>query len=268
MQITIPQFQLPLTANSGQCFRFNEQEDSSFVLISKGRVLKIFDLGNDLYEFSCGENEFESVWHRYFDMDRDYKAVHSLAFTGDTYLQKAADFAKGVRILRQDPFETLMAFIISQRKTIPSIKSCVEKLSERFGEPLGNGSYAFPMPVALASADDQALRECSLGYRLPYIKKSAQMVASGEVDPNAIAELDDAGLEHQLLRFPGVGKKVAACVMLFSYGRMNVFPVDTWIQKVLDSQYQDGFPYEQFDGVTGILQQYLFCYARHLAGRG
>lgn len=268
MQITIPQFQLPLTANSGQCFRFNEQEDGSFVLISSGKVLRINDLGGDLYEFSCDENEYQSIWHHYFDMDRDYKEVHSLAFTGDTYLQQAAEFSKGVRILRQDPFETLMAFIISQRKTIPSIKSCVEKLSERFGEPLADGTYAFPTPAALASADEQALKECGLGYRLPYIKKSAQMVASGEVDLHAIAELDDAGLEQQLLRFPGVGKKVAACVMLFSYTRMNVFPVDTWIQKVLDSQYQNGFPYDQFDGVTGILQQYLFCYARHLAGRG
>lgn len=268
MQAVIPHFHLPLTAASGQCFRFNQMEDGSFHLVAGGKSLRIEEMGGDSYRFSCDEEEFNLIWSSYFDLERDYGEVHRLVLKEDSYLQQAIAYASGVRILRQEPFETLISFIISQRKSIPSIKACVENLCLRFGKPLTEGIYSFPEPVALANADEQALKDCGLGYRVPYIKKTARMVAEGQVDLNEIASLKDEDLEERLLLFPGVGKKVAACVMLFSYGRMGIFPVDTWIQKVLDSQYQDGFPYEQYKGVTGILQQYLFCYARHLAGRG
>lgn len=208
-----------------------------------------------------------SFWHDYFDLKRDYAGVKDLVKDADNYLKNAVEFAGGVRFLRQDPFETLISFIISQRKSIPSIKACVEKLSKMYGDPISGSLNAFPSPKALASAGEEALRACGLGYRVPYVKKTAQMVYNGEVSLSGIAALDDEALEEQLLRFPGVGRKVAACVMLFSYGRMDAFPVDTWISKVLCSAYPEGFPFEKYKGAAGMLQQYLFCYARHQAGR-
>lgn len=267
MQVEIPGFDLSLTAKSGQCFRFNQRKDGSFLLIAGNRLLVIRELEDSLFEFSCSKDEFITFWHDYFDLKRDYASIKKLVKDTDDYLKNAVDYAGGIRILRQDPFETLISFIISQRKSIPSIKACVENLSKMFGKPLFEFDYAFPSPKALANADESALKACGLGYRVPYVKKTAQMVDSGEVDLSRIASFDDNALEEQLLRFPGVGRKVAACVMLFSNGRTDAFPVDTWISKVLDKEYQDGFPFERYQGIKGILQQYLFCYARHLAGR-
>ncbi|MDI9520857.1 MAG: DNA glycosylase [Bacillota bacterium] len=267
MKVVIPGFNLLLTANSGQSFRFNQRKDGAFSLIAGNRGLKIRELEDSLFEFSCSEEAFLTFWQDYFDLKRDYSGILDRVKDADDYLKSAAEYAGGVRILRQEPFETLIAFIISQRKSIPSIKACVENLSKMFGEPLSGFDYAFPSPEALANADEKALKACGLGYRVPYVKKTAQMVDSGEVDLISISLLDDNALEEQLMRFPGVGKKVASCVMLFSYARMEVFPVDTWISKVLDKEYEDGFPFDRYQGITGILQQYLFCYARHLAGR-
>lgn len=267
MEVHIPLFDLALTAASGQCFRFHKIKDGFYQLTAKGQVLHIQELGDKRYSFSCDEAAFETHWVDYFDLKRDYGAVHSLIRPQDGYLYEAMRYAQGVKILRQEPFETLMAFIISQRKSIPAIISCVEALSRRFGEQILEDVFAFPKPAALANASEEDLKACGLGYRVPYIKKTAQMVDGGQIDLEEIATLSDSELETELLRFPGVGKKVAACVMLFAFGRLDIFPVDTWIQKVLSAQYQDGFPFSAYPGVSGILQQYLFCYARNQAGR-
>jgi len=267
MEIAIPGFHLPMTAASGQCFRFDKLEDGAFSLIAHGRQLLIHDLGSGAFELSCTNEEFESLWRGYFDLDRDYHQVHGLVAPDGSYLHRAVEFAKGVRILRQQPFETLIAFIISQRKNIPAIKACVSQLSRRFGQEISPGAHAFPTPAVLAAADDAELAACGLGYRVKYVKQTAGMVAEGAIDLDEIGGLDDEELKARLLRFPGVGVKVAACVMLFAYARMDAFPVDVWIEKVFREQFPQGFPYEHYRGAAGILQQYLFCFIRHEAGR-
>ena len=113
----------------------------------------------------------------------------------------------------------------------------------------------------------QDLESCGLGYRTQYVRQSAALVSSGEIDLDNLHTLNNADLEQELLRFPGIGKKVAACVMLFAYQRMDSFPVDVWIKRVLDAEFPFGFPYDQYPEISGILQQYMFCYARHQAGR-
>lgn len=268
MKVHIPGFDLALTAASGQSFRFLPVNDGEFRLIARGKLLMIRSLGGDLFDLSCTEDEFAQVWYDYFDLDRDYNCLAALVSDTDSYLSRAYAFARGVRILRQEPFETLIAFIISQRKSIPAIKTCMAALSSRFGEDIGMGHKAFPSPEALASADDEALAACGLGYRTPYVKGTARMLAGGQMDLDYLRSLNDSQLEAALMQFPGVGKKVAACVMLFAYQRMDTFPVDVWIQKVFEQEYRDGFPFERFPGVAGIFQQYLFCFARHQAGRG
>ena len=267
MEVCIPGFHLALTAASGQSFRFHQQKEDIFLLIAMDRKLLIQDLGEDRFSFSCDEHTFEQVWRRYFDLNRDYGSLAALLPKGESYLSRAYAYAKGVRILHQDPFETLIAFIISQRKSIPAIKTCVANLAKQFGAAIDTHHKAFPSPVALAQANPAALVACGLGYRTSYVQESARMVAEGQLDLHKLHSCDDQHLEEALMRFPGVGKKVAACVMLFAYQRMDAFPVDVWIQKVFEAEFKDGFPYGDFPGVAGIIQQYLFCYARHQAGR-
>lgn len=267
MQVHIPGFDLALTAASGQSFRFDRVKEGIYQLIARGRLLVIESLGEDVFDFSCTEEEFAQIWHNYFDLDRDYGALSALVGDQDSYLGQAYQYSRGVRILRQDPFETLIAFIISQRKSIPAIKTCMALLSNRFGTAISREHKAFPSPDALAEADDTALADCGLGYRVPYVKGTARMLASGQMDLDHLRTLNDSQLEAALMQFPGVGRKVAACVMLFAFQRMDAFPVDVWIQRVFEQEYREGFPFERYSGVSGILQQYLFCYARHQAGR-
>lgn len=262
MRVHIKGFDLALTAASGQCFRFHRFHPKGFLLIAMDRRLVIEDLGEDIFDFSCDREEFDSVWRRYFDLERNYMALHQLETRDDSYLRRAIEYAGGVRILRQDFFETLIAFIISQRKSIPAIKACVEALCVRFGKPLAHGVHAFPRPEALMNAEESELAACGLGYRVRYVKQTAAMICGEGISREALSLLGDEDLQRELLRFPGVGNKVAACVMLFAFQRMDSFPVDVWIKRVLDAEYPQGFPYERYRGVLGILQQYLFCYAR------
>lgn len=266
MRVRIPGFNLRLTAQSGQCFRFHQQENG-YLLIAHGKMLSIEEVGDGLFDLSCDQADFDAIWAHYFDLGRDYAALRQLVIEDDGYLHKALHYAQGVRILRQQPFETLIAFIISQRKSIPAISTCMAQLAARFGEVIAPGIHAFPTPQALAIADEVDLAACGLGYRLPYVRGTARMIADGRINLEAMHALDDVQLHQQLQAFPGVGAKVASCVMLFAYARMDAFPVDVWIQKVLDAEFPEGFPFERYQGVLGILQQYLFCYARHEAGR-
>ncbi|NLW20275.1 MAG: DNA glycosylase [Clostridiales bacterium] len=267
MRVVMPGFNLSLTARSGQCFRFVQLQDGAYHLVAHGHQLYLHDLGGGSFDLSCDQQTFDRLWHDYFDLGRNYDALEALGTGEDPYLASALRYARGMRILRQEPFETLMAFIISQRKSIPAITRCVSQLALRFGEQIAPGVHAFPTPGALARASDEDLAACGLGYRVPFISQSARLVHEGRIDLGALADLPDAQLAASLMTLPGVGVKVASCVMLFAYQRMDAFPVDVWIDRVLRQHYPTGFPFERYKGVAGILQQYLFCYARHQAGR-
>lgn len=260
--VHIPGFNLALTADSGQCFRFTQLAPGSFQLIAHGRLLQISELGGDRYAFSCDEGEFEALWSPYFDLQRDYGAILGSIPPEDSFLTEAAAFAGGLRILKQEPWEALICFIISQRKSLPAIKRCVRLLCERFGEPIGGGHFAFPAPEALAGASLPELNACGLGYRSPYILGTAQAVAAGKPSLETLPSLDDGALLKALCELPGVGVKVAHCAMLFGFQRMDAFPKDVWILRVLEAHYPEGFPLERFQGFAGIIQQYMFCYGR------
>ena len=267
MRLYIPGFDLKGTADSGQCFRLLPEEAGSWGLIAHGEYLRIQDLGEGWFDFVCTREAYASVWKTYFDLERDYQQIHALIHPGDGYLYDAANYARGIRILKQEPFETLISFIISQRKNLPAIRHCVRQLSLSYGERIEEGIHAFPTPVALAEATLDGLLACSLGYRAKYIRKTAQMVAEGTPDLNTLHDLSDEKLQTALMTLSGVGVKVAQCVMLFAYHRMDAFPVDVWIERVLRNEFPDGFPFERFPGSAGIIQQYLFCYAREQGRR-
>ena len=269
-------------AESGQCFRMTRCRDEAWQLIARGKVLFIRtereEDGRQLVCLSADEAEFHTLWEPYFDLRTDYEAYRRTARSDDLFLQQAIRYGSGIRLLRQDPWETLISFIISQRRSVPAIRTAVRKLSERFGKEIRVGKtvrrkfgidgeqrfYAFPTPEALAGASPEEIAACGLGYRTDYVKAAARSVKSGETDLSALSELPDEALLSGLMRLPGVGVKVASCTALFGYHRLRVVPIDIWMQRILDTDYvQFGgkFP-EEYAGCAGILQQYLFHYAR------
>ncbi len=257
-------------AASGQCFRMLETSPGQVQVIALNRHLVITCLKEDSFEFSCPDEEFQTVWRPYFDLDTDYDAYLSAVDETDDYLLRAAHLGQGLRILRQDPWETLISFILSQRKSIPAIRDSIEKLCSHLGEPLpikGRQLYAFPSPEAIANAPQEVLKACSVGYRGPYIQATARAVARGEIDLSDLSSLDDDALRDGLLSLSGVGVKVAHCVMLFGYHRLNSAPVDVWIQRVIDLHYGGASPFDRYPGIAGVMQQYMF-YERMLKKRG
>lgn len=261
----IPQFDLNKIAESGQCFRLREMSPGQFELVALGRVLRISRQSEARYAFACGEEEFRTVWAPYFDLETDYGAFCCRVPASDGFLSRALAFGGGIRILRQDPWEMLITFLLSQRKNIPSIRRSVELLCERFGEPIGGGTelrFAFPTAESLARRSAEELAACSLGYRTEYVRAAARMVAAGELDLYRAASLRDCELLELLLSVPGVGPKVANCILLFGFHRISAFPRDVWINRMIDREYGGVFPMERYEGCAGVIQQYIFYYAR------
>ncbi len=219
------------------------------------------------FEISCSEEEWNQIWHPYFDLDRDYSSVRRAALSGETSLiRNAAVSGRGIRVLRQDPWEMLITFIISQRKSIPAIAGSVEALCRTFGAKIRNEDiYAFPTPEALVKASDEELKSCALGYRLGYVKDAARKVAQGELDLEALDQLDDERLKNELMSVRGVGIKVANCVSLFGYGRCGCVPVDVWISRAIQ-QCEENDPFAAFGENGGIVQQYVFYHMKHEKG--
>lgn len=253
--MAIKDFNIKKNADSGQAFRITEIISGKWRFVAGNKVLYL-DETNPLIP--------EGFWTEYFDLAEDYEKFRNAIPKEDEFLTKAAEYGEGIRILRQDPWEMLITFIISQRKNIPAIKSSVEAICSRYGSLIEGdaGVHAFPSPEQLVAATEDELRACSLGYRVPYIMKAARMVCEGGIDLEALNAAEDEELMEKLLSVPGVGPKVANCVRLFGYHRIDAFPVDVWIARVIEEQYGGNFPFELYKGFGGVIQQYMFYYGR------
>lgn len=252
-------------ARSGQCFRCAETGPDSYRFLTGRYAVLCRQQGPQSVEADCTPAEWKAVWEHYFDAGRSYQAVLDAIDPADRFLQSAARCGEGIRILRQDPWEMLVTFIVSQRKSIPAIRRAVEALAALCGEPLdgpGGTLFAFPTAEALARQSAAELSGCGLGYRVPYVQDAARRVASGSLCMEQLALLDDTALSQALKTVHGVGEKVANCVMLFGYGRVDRAPVDVWIQKIIDQRYGGVSPFAEHETAAGILQQYLFYYAQ------
>lgn len=258
-------FDLNKIINSGQCFRALEIAPGIFRFISGRHVLYISHVKGMHYTISCSRYVWNHVWKPYFDLSFDYGALRNQIPAKDTFLTKAADYSKGIRILSQDPWEMLITFIISQRKSIPAIRSSVEKLCEKAGQKIETpyeSLYTFPTPEALCHLSLNDLRNCSLGYRAPYIYETAHLIRKHPHLLKEIKNVPDEELIAKLMEFPGVGIKVADCTALFGYHRTALAPIDVWIERVIDTCYQGNNPFPAYGKEAGILQQYLFYYAQ------
>lgn len=265
-------FSIRQICESGQCFRLElleETEDQDGKVIRRyglpafGKYLEISQCGRHVNLF-CSQEEFDSVWKDYFDLAEDYGSLIASIDPEDVYLCRAAAFGSGIRILRQDLWEMIISFIISQQNNIKRIRHCIDLLCRRYGieqkTPKGDSYFTFPAPEVLMAARLEDLYACNLGYRSRYVKNTACAVSRGEVDLGAIGGMDHKGAVEELRKLSGVGEKVANCICLFALHQTDAFPVDTHINKVLREQYPEGFPFEKYPGYGGSLQQYIFYY--------
>ena len=264
-------FDLEKTASCGQCFRAKSLGGGEYRFISGEHVIYIEETGEHEFAVSCKEDEWREIWSVYFDLDRSYSNLYYKEREKHDFVRRAMDCGRGIRILRQDPWEMLVTFIISQRKSIPAISKSVEALAAKYGHPIVTGRetlYTFPMPQEMAHASVEELQECGLGYRAPYIYDAVKRVMSGQLDLTAIAEHTDAELFEELQTVHGVGKKVANCICLFGYGRMGMVPVDVWIARAVDEDCHGEDPFSLFEDNAGIIQQYVFYYMKNRQDNG
>ena len=260
----------------GQCFRFEQIDDMHYALVAFGKMLHIKQSANAVefhYEnHSLDTAEFEAIWLPYFDLQRDYGTIKAKITTKDPVMQTAVNFAPGIRILRQEPWEMLISFIISANNRIPQIKQVVKNISVKYGTRIDAQNYAFPTVEQLLHAKQEDLRTLKTGFRDKYIVDAAQKAAAGVLEMNRDTKMLTDDLRKSLLSVAGVGEKVAHCILLFGYGRMDTFPVDTWVRKVMQQYYFGGetaspaqihsLAQKKFGELSGFAQQYLFHYIR------
>lgn len=263
IKVKTDNFSLTQISESGQCFRLRQFENGRYGLIAFGRYLEAQEQKEEIC-FFCTREEFDGIWKEYFDLDRDYGAIIGCVDEKDNYLCQAAAYGSGIRILRQDLWEMIISFIISQQNNIKRIRKCIDYLCQKYGEEKrtkeGILYYAFPEPEKLAQASMEDLFACNLGYRSRYIQKTAQSIVNGEVNLKAVQNMEYDEAKAELLKLCGVGEKVADCICLFALHKLDAFPRDTHINKVLSERYPKGFPFEKYQGTAGVLQQYIFYY--------
>jgi len=271
MKINISEdFNLKKIADSGQCFRWKMESENTCRVVAHSRILHLTQATNrHTLILDCDAADFSVLWQPYLDLDTDYRAIRAAIPSDDIFLTTAAERGKGIRILRQDPWETLITFIISQRKSIPAIKTAVEALAQAAGSPItspaGETDFAFPTAQQIAAMDGDALAACSLGYREKYIRSVAARFAAEDDPIGRLVTLPDEALRQELIALPGVGPKVAACVMLFGFHRLDAFPRDVWMNRALADYYAKGYPAEAYAPYNGVMQQYIFAYYREQA---
>ncbi|WP_311525941.1 DNA glycosylase [uncultured Parvimonas sp.] len=259
----------------GQAFRWYEEKDGSFTTVHLGRVLNVLNEDNRVVFKGTNLEEFKEIWVDYFDLNTNYKEIRK-TLSGNEILVNAMEYGKGIRILNQNHFEMLISFIISANNMIPRIKKSIEVISMRYGkficEDENRKYYSFPTVEELSNATVEDLREfAKVGFRDKRIFDTVNMILNDKIDLNSFESLETDILREELLKFSGVGNKVADCIMLFSYKRGEVFPVDVWIKRVMEKLFiKQETPVKKiakeanriFGKYAGYAQQYLFYYGR------
>ena len=257
----------------GQCFRWHKEPEGSYTGVVKGHVFNIRKSGQTI-SIQSEMPQPERFMSNYLDLATDYSEIKEVLSSEDEIMKKATEFGYGMRILRQEHWECLASFILSANNFIPRIIRTVEIMARMFGKPIEYGErtyYSFPSANELVDVAEDKLGLCGIGFRGKYIKHAARMVASREIDLDAIEKMDTSTAREELMKIPGVGPKISDCVLLYSYARNDVFPTDVWIKRVVEELYlsreaklfeiQD-FARKKFGSLAGQAQQYLFYYAR------
>ena len=273
-------FELKDIFECGQCFRFNKQEDESYTGVVGNNVINVKKVDNEIHIKSVGQDNLEELVVNYFDLNRDYEQIKDKLSKIDENMQKSISYGKGIRILNQDLWETIISFIISANNNIPRIKGIIDRMSERYGNKIifeGKEYYTFPTIDELSKASVEDLRALGLGFRDVRVYETTKMIKNKEVDLEQLKnEKDFSKVRNTLLTLPGVGPKVADCILLFStLKRWEAFPIDVWVRRVMNELYIknpdetkvkkeeiEKIAYEKFGNLAGIAQQYLFYWKR------
>ena len=256
------------TFDCGQCFRFDKVEGSEYGVeyrgVAYGRLVSFAQSGDSLYVIGADEADFNAIWRRFLSLDEDYASIHGelLSLSSNPALKRAIEYGSGIRILRQEPWEAICSFIISQNNNIPRIKGIIRALSEAAGEKLGEGVYAFPTPEAVVALGEDGLRALKVGFRAPYIMDAALKAASGSLDFSQISSLATKDAEKALCAVKGIGPKVADCALLFGFSKYDAFPIDVWMKRVIEKYFDPSFDPNSLGRYAGIAQQVLFYYER------
>ena len=257
---SVEELDIVKTFECGQCFRWNADEEGVYTGVVRGYPARVWADGGEVFLRSDGP---EALWRDYFDLSCDYAEISR--FEGGEYLDRCVQYGMGIRILRQEPWEALCSFIISQCNNIKRIKGIVERLCESFGDELRfdkHTYYSFPGPEKLACLLPEDLGCLRCGYRAAYLIDAARSVCSGEIVLERLISSDAASAKKALLRISGVGEKVANCVVLFGLHHMEAFPIDVWIKRALKEHFPKDFDPAGLGEYAGLAQQYIFYYAR------
>lgn len=273
------EFELKDIFDCGQCFRWNKEADGSYTGVVKTGVLNVKCEENKIYfrgNLNCDIKEFVS---NYFDMSRDYKKIKSSLSKIDNNMKISVEFGKGIRILNQDLWETIISFIISANNNIPRIKSIIDRLSAKNGTKvnyLGKDYFLFPTPSQLKDTTVSEFRALGLGFRDIRLYETTHMVLEKAIDFDSLYKLDTRTVREKLLELSGVGPKVADCILLFSdLKRFDIFPIDVWVRRVMNDLYIknsnekkvsnkqiNDIAFDKFGDIAGLAQQYLFNWRR------
>ena len=256
----IEEFDLPHTLDCGQAFRWKQDQNGVWSGVAYNKFLQLEKLcDGTIILYNTTKTDFENIWYDYFDLGRNYTEIKEFLSSNET-LKKASEYSFGIRILNQEPFETLCSFIISQNNNIKRIKGIIERLCENFGEEK-NGFYTFPTPQKIASLTLEDLAVLRSGFRAKYLLDAANKVYSGEINLDSLKDMPLDNAREELMKIKGVGPKVADCCLLFSHKHIDAFPKDVWIKRAMETMFNGDLP-EFARKYAGIAQQYIFFYAR------
>lgn len=266
----------------GQCFRWNKEKDGSYTGVFKNNVLNVEEENGKIKFQGICEGNIENIVKEYFDLNTDYMKIKETLSKVDEYLEESIKFGKGIRILNQDLWEVLISFIISANNNIPRIKGIVERIAKQYGREIiynGKSYYTFPKPDELAKATVEDLRKLGLGFRDKRVYETTQKIKNGEINLNELVEIKDTNKIREILEtLPGVGPKVADCILLFGLKRFEVFPIDVWVRRIMNDLYIknedetkvnkkeiENLAKTKYAELAGIAQQYLFYWKRETA---
>lgn len=275
-------FNLKHIFECGQCFRWNTIDNNTYIGVIGNNVLEVKEENNKIKFCGMCEEDIKELVNRYFDLDTDYEKIKTKLSNIDDYLKTSIEFGSGIRILKQDLWETLISFIISANNNIPRIKGIIERISKKYGKKIvykNKEYYTFPTAEELSKASVEDLRKLGLGFRDKRIYETTKLIKKGRIDLYGLEKIKDTNkIREILLTIPGVGPKVADCILLFGFNRFEVFPIDVWVRRVMNELYiknEDETKVKKeeiellaktkYASLAGIAQQYLFYWKRETA---
>ncbi len=279
----VKNFEISHIFDCGQCFRWHKQKNGNYIGVAYGKVIEVEKKENDIIIYNTNKDDFENIWVDYFDLNRDYLQIKN-SLSKDPILSTSVNFGYGIRLLKQDPFEIIISFIISANNRIPMIKRAIENISSKWGKEIeykGNVYYEFPNIEKLSAVSQEELEKCGVGFRAKYIKDTVNNIYTKGTLKNEeynegydikwIKSQEAEECHKELQKFMGIGPKVADCIMLFSMEKYSAFPVDVWVKRAMQHFYVApdvslkkirDFGIDKFGDLAGFAQQYLFYYAR------